>query len=53
MGDRKEKLKKKLAKANEGLAMVEVDYKKLLKAQKDHEYFKARIEKLTKLLAEE
>ena len=52
MGDRKEKLEKKLAKAKEGLAKVGVDYKKLLKAQKDYEYLKARVEKITKLLSE-
>ena len=53
MGDRKEKLEKKLAKARVGLAKVKVEHEKCLEAQKNYEYLKARVEKLTKLLAEE
>ena len=52
MGDRKEKLERKLQKAKEGFAKAEEDYKKFVKAQEDYEYFKKRVEKLTKLLSE-
>jgi len=49
---KKEKFEKKLAKAKEGLAKAEEEHKKLLKVRKDRDYFKARVEKITKLLSE-
>jgi len=52
MAGRKEKLEKKLEKAKEGLAIAEKEYNKLLKAQKDRDYFKHRVEKIEKLLSE-
>ncbi len=52
MGDKKEKLERKLAKANEGLALAEKEYEKFSNVQKNLDYFKARVEKITKLLSE-
>ena len=50
MGNKKEKLDRKLAKAKEGLAKAKIEYDKFLGAEKDYAYFKARVEKLTMLL---
>ena len=51
MADKKEKLERKLKEAKENLARAEETYKKFSKAQKDRDHFKARIEKITKLLS--
>ena len=48
----REKLERKLRKANGELAKAEEEYKKFVKVKKDKDYYKARVEKLTKLLAE-
>lgn len=52
MQAKKEKLERKLKKANEELMKAEEEYRKFAKVKKDRDYYKARIEKITKLLSE-
>jgi len=48
----KEKLERKLRKAKEGLEKTEEEYRRFVRVKEDRDYYKARVEKLTKLLAE-